>query len=395
MWRAAALAMILPLAAPLAAQEIRAPTLEANADGEIRALGVRLDARSVAGTPPVLWSEEISVADADYIRLFLRVEGAAFAPDAELVVIPRLGEREVIGLAGIGAEGRWTGVLHFGRARLTLRAAGPIGDAVLVLDSLAVQTGRSTLYSTHGRNDLMPINAGTVPEALRRHAASVAILYFIEGGKPRTCTGFLTAPDRLVTNEHCINSEQACRSMTAVFGYEVGPDHRMRIGPSSGCAGHDDAQVNFALDASVVRLSRPPGPDYPPIALTPAPPPDGDLYIIQHPDGQAKQVSFVECRALERQVDGRAPQTDFAHSCDTAGGSSGSPIFDMTGNLVGLHHFGFKEDGEGIWTANRGVHADLISRWIAPPPEGAADHGPDDRPADIPRHGHDDRAGTP
>ena len=35
--------------------------------------------------------------------------------------------------------------------------------------------------------------------------------------------------------------------------------------------------------------------------------------------------------------------TDFAHQCDSEGGSSGAPLFDKDGNLVGLHHLGYAE----------------------------------------------------
>ena len=62
-------------------------------------------------------------------------------------------------------------------------------------------------------------------------------------------------------------------------------------------------------------------------------------------------------------VDGRAPQSDFTHTCDTAGGSSGAPVFNLEGQLVGVHHFGFADDVDGLWTENRSVHGDLIAAW--------------------------------
>ena len=37
---------------------------------------------------------------------------------------------------------------------------------------------------------------------------------------------------------------------------------------------------------------------------------------------------------------GNAPGTDLSHSCDTEGGSSGSPVFTAQGKVIALHHFG-------------------------------------------------------
>src|SRR5262249_31995994 len=36
--------------------------------------------------------------------------------------------------------------------------------------------------------------------------------------------------------------------------------------------------------------------------------------------------------------------SDFEHSCDTEGGSSGAPVFDEQYSLIGLHHHGFDLD---------------------------------------------------
>lgn len=352
------------LAAPALLQAQEAPVMEAFVDGEVRALGIRIDESLMRGTPPVLWTDEISQQGADYVRLLLRVEGQDFAPDAFVRLISALGQSFDIPLSDIGAEGYWTDLMPFGRVRMALVAERVPEATALILDSIAVQTTKGTLYSTWGDNEIMPINAQAVPETIRALSAPVAFLSFIENGFARTCTGFLVAPDKLATNEHCINSAATCASMTAVFGYEFDDQNRLAMGPQLRCASYDGAWSTFDLDVSVIRLDRSPGPDYAPIDIAAAlPPREGPLFIIQHPGSQPKQVSFIECAAMRLNVDGRAPASDFTHTCDTAGGSSGAPVFNLDGHLVGVHHFGFMEDTDGLWTENRSVHGDQVGAW--------------------------------
>lgn len=82
------------------------------------------------------------------------------------------------------------------------------------------------------------------------------------------------------------------------------------------------------------------------------------IYVIQHPAGEAKKISKKHCAVGAVPVDGRGSGTDFAHTCDTAGGSSGSPVFNDAGEVVGLHHYGFAEGSE--WSENRAIRMKRI-----------------------------------
>jgi V8-like Glu-specific endopeptidase len=46
-------------------------------------------------------------------------------------------------------------------------------------------------------------------------------------------------------------------------------------------------------------------------------------------------------------------KSDIAHTCDTEHGSSGSPLLNLAGSVVGLHHFGVAEGP--YWNENRAV----------------------------------------
>ncbi len=73
-----------------------------------------------------------------------------------------------------------------------------------------------------------------------------------------------------------------------------------------------------------------------------------EIYIPQHPSGKVDDPTYG----------GYAAASDVSYFCDTAGGSSGSPVLSRkTHKVIALHHF----DG---WP-NSDVRIDLIAKGIA------------------------------
>jgi hypothetical protein len=106
---------------------------------------------------------------------------------------------------------------------------------------------------------------------------------------------------------------------------------------------------------------------------------DAEIMVIHHPACRQKQITHdCKVRAAEHAgwfaADGGSPALiDFTHTCDTERGSSGAPIFDSGGRLVGLQHLGYDVD-VGTCTAkddvNKAVRLDAILAFLR-------DHAPE------------------
>jgi len=176
----------------------------------------------------------------------------------------------------------------------------------------------------------------------------------IRGATERySCTGFLIGADLLLTNEHCIPEALAvrtpgvCRDVIEVlFNYDGDG------APPSPYVCTEIVETNAGLDYGILRLAGDPGHRLGILRLEASRGPRSrdttdPLRIIQHPGGRPKSVTIQRCRADRVGVPGvenGGVDQDFEHVCDTEGGSSGSPVLDGAGKVVGLHHFGFLDD---------------------------------------------------
>jgi endonuclease G, mitochondrial len=201
-------------------------------------------------------------------------------------------------------------------------------------------------------------------------------------------TGVLVAPDVLMTNHHVLPDADKARVSLVEFGYELDvlgnelqadvwgldPDAffvtspfadldttLVRVAPKDGrAAGEVHGQVQLKRDPAKVAAGEP-------------------VCVIQHPDGRRKEVVLFEAEVTELFQEG------FLHyTADTLEGSSGSPVFSVTWDLVALHHRGVIEkddhgrhvsqDGRYVYLANEGVRISAIAAWLdrLPEPERTA-----------------------
>lgn len=169
-------------------------------------------------------------------------------------------------------------------------------------------------------------------------------------------TGFLIGTRNLImTNNHVIATADDAISATAEFQFEQGLETIV---------------VNFdpdrffvtsrELDYTIVAIQSTGLERINPIALlrSPATVTRGEkVNIVQHPRGRKKEV------ALHNNDVKRIKDKVVWYVTDTEPGSSGSPVFNNSWDLVALHHAGWIEGGE---TTNEGVRmAAIVSHLIS------------------------------
>ena len=199
---------------------------------------------------------------------------------------------------------------------------------------------------------------------LRVHRHYEGVPQFVVGDQPNfgKGTGWLVAPDLLMTNHHVVDArgkfEAAAsnddfdlqgRSIEADFDFyddssEVITAHSVECIASSG---HD----GDGLDYAILQL-RDGGPGRRPLRLRINPivrmlasPLSERVNVLQHPGGEHMRLGFRANFVIT------ASAGELSYLTDTDGGASGSPIFDDAWFVAGLHR-GFRTIAEGpieVW----------------------------------------------
>jgi hypothetical protein len=214
----------------------------------------------------------------------------------------------------------------------------PDGTPVFLKDDDTVSEPEALLYY-----DDLTIQIGRVPaliETLRRlleRAPAVCRLVVDVHGQGMHGSGFRIGPDLLLTNWHVLHGEDGtpATAVTAEFGYEDdGKGGALAPTPVPCDVGSIVAEQ--ADDWGVIKASQPLNDAWPIVKLSEAVDPvrNAPAYIVQHPGGDRKRLGFV--RNQVSAFDDRVVH----YLTDTQQGSSGSPVFDANGKLIGLHHAG-------------------------------------------------------
>jgi lysyl endopeptidase len=177
------------------------------------------------------------------------------------------------------------------------------------------------------------------------------------------CTGWRAGPkNRMLTNNHCLTTSDEAYDTEVWFNYQC-----------AKCGGYDVFKPTkvwgdkvlatdrvydytlFTVDgfASIEKFGY--------LMLDGARPAKGQaLYVPQHPAGEPTRIAggagdkAGNCAVENPDYTGYAEHSDVSYFCDTAGGSSGSPVLSRaTNKVVALHHFG--------GCPNSGVRGDLLA----------------------------------
>jgi len=194
-------------------------------------------------------------------------------------------------------------------------------------------------------------------------------------------TGFLIAPDILITNNHVLPNLDKARVSTVEFRYELDLLGN-EIVPDAWALTPDELFVTSPyteLDFTIIKVAKKAntiaGDAYRflPVRASPAKVAPGEsVCVIQHPQGRRKEVVLFESR-----VDGFFQEGFVQYSSDTLEGSSGAPVFNSAWEVVALHHRGVIErdaagayvtrDGEYQYLANEGVRISAIASFCQSP----------------------------
>lgn len=275
------------------------------------------------------------------------------------------GRNSALSAAGIAAIGM--------RALVRVRQGQPVGDISQEesdgLEALVVMIGRPAIRIQHG------LFASPVPpgwEMLESHRSSIERVCQSVGridlqGHPMypwAGTGFLVAPDVVMTNRHVANAftdltDDGDWTFTpgvhASIDYTESPD----VDPPVAVRITGVIGIHADLDLALLRVE----PDRGRSAALPEPlvlatqPPDPDerrsVYVVGYPardprnDPEVMQQIFGDVYGVKRLQPGMSgevfpDQRIIRHDCSTLGGNSGSCVVDLlSGEVVGLHFRGF------------------------------------------------------
>jgi len=181
-------------------------------------------------------------------------------------------------------------------------------------------------------------------------------------------TGFMVAPDILLTNHHVLPERATAEHAWAMANYEVevaGHTNykRVNVALAPDSLFVNEPALDFAFCAvfglehlGVIAMDR---------ATTPLAP-NNLVNIIQHPRGRLKEVAIQENHLV------KADRVILHYACDTEPGSSGSPVFDNEWKLLALHHASLvSPDGLSAQGGkanekylNEGIRISAICHWL-------------------------------
>ncbi|HVG60135.1 MAG TPA: endonuclease [Hyalangium sp.] len=199
-------------------------------------------------------------------------------------------------------------------------------------------------------------------------------------------TGFLVSPRLLLTNNHVLRSAAEAGNSQVEFNYQSSVDGTalpsVLFALDPGAFFLTDARLDYTLVA--VKAQALDGQSLSGFGFNRLIEAQGKVLIgeyvniIQHPNGEPKQIALRENQVVDL-------LEDFCHyQTDTAPGSSGSPVFNDQWEVVALHHMGVPkraEDGRILtvsgeawetgmdpaliaWKANEGVRVSSLVRHL-------------------------------
>jgi hypothetical protein len=151
------------------------------------------------------------------------------------------------------------------------------------------------------------------------------------------CSGTLIDRNLVVTAQHCIGTDDACRSarfLTGLYNDESGALRELRPSDVYSCRAR--VAVPEGRDIVVIELDRPVAAPYGPMPVAEVRPHVGEsLRVAGFPTGIPMKIASG-CSVLDYYEAG----DDYRINCDLFAGNSGSGVFDSSAELLGVYFSG-------------------------------------------------------
>lgn len=139
------------------------------------------------------------------------------------------------------------------------------------------------------------------------------------------CMGFFFEKDKIITNNHCVPSKRFAKGVTIFLDEEKVKCQKF-------------ITTNHRLDYTVLKCEDERTP------LTAASKFEGQVFVVHYQCDYPKN-RWCESKMMVSPGDvTKQTKNDFRHDADTLAGSSGAPIINMKGELVGVHKAGYGRD---------------------------------------------------
>jgi endonuclease G len=176
-----------------------------------------------------------------------------------------------------------------------------------------------------------------------------------------SATGFLIAPDILMTNNHVFQNARDAANAVIQFNYRLLPDGNAAPVDEWLCDPDSLFKTSVELDFSITRLKTKEGNKagdvwgYFDVRHGQTAHENQRVNIIQHPAGRYLEIAF-----RDNQVKAINEDT-IQYLTDTDYGSSGSPVCDDFFNLIALHNQRVRDPNDPYrWYRNQGFRIDAI-----------------------------------